>query len=66
MSSLFLLFAVAHKPLQAQATEDCELAVDKVATDEGGYWVTIAGPFIELHTGPAEGYPIYYVVDRGT
>ena len=28
--------------------------------------VTIADPFIELHTGPATGYPIYYVVDRGT
>ena len=37
--------------------------------DEEGevyYKVTIADPFIELHTGPGAGYPIFYVVDRGT
>ena len=66
MSSLFLLFAVAHKPLLAQATEDSELAVEKVKPDEVGYRVTIAEPFIELHTGPAEAYPIFHVLDRGT
>jgi hypothetical protein len=27
--------------------------------------VRIADPFIEIHTGPAQGYPIYYVIDRG-
>ncbi|MGI9308830.1 MAG: SH3 domain-containing protein [Gammaproteobacteria bacterium] len=27
--------------------------------------VTVADPFIELHTGPGPGYPIFYVVDRG-
>jgi hypothetical protein len=38
-------------------------------TDEEGkvyYKVKIADPFIELHTGPGAGYPIFYVVDRGT
>ena len=28
--------------------------------------VRIAEPYIELHTGPGSGYPIFYVVDRGT
>ena len=28
--------------------------------------VKIADPYIEIHTGPNEGYPIYYVIDRGT
>lgn len=27
--------------------------------------VTIADPFIEMHTGPSSGYPIFHVVDRG-
>jgi hypothetical protein len=66
LSSLFLLFAVAHSPLRAGAQEDSELAVERVKKDEVGYRVTIAEPFIEIHTGPAEGYPIFHVIDRGT
>jgi hypothetical protein len=27
--------------------------------------VTIADPFIELHTGPSRGYPVFYVAERG-
>jgi hypothetical protein len=66
LPSLFLLFAVAHKPLLAQAAEESALTVETVKKDEVGYRVTIAEPFIELHTGPAAGYPIYHVIDRGT
>jgi len=36
------------------------------AEDKDYYKVKIADPFIELHTGPGAGYPIFYVVDRGT
>jgi hypothetical protein len=32
---------------------------------EPGQKVTVAEPFIELHTGPGRGYPITYVVERG-
>ncbi len=28
--------------------------------------VTIVDPFIELHTGPGTGYPIFHIVDRGS
>ena len=35
------------------------------AEDKVYYKVKIADPFIELHTGPGSGYPIFYVVDRG-
>ena len=66
LSSLLLLSAVAHDSSQAQVTDDSELAVEKVKTAEVGYRVKIAEPFIELHTGPAAGYPIFYVIDRGT
>ena len=65
LSSLCLLFAVAQIPL-AQAADDKELAVETVKKDEVGYRVKIAEPFIEIHTGPAAGYPIFYVIDRGT
>jgi hypothetical protein len=27
--------------------------------------VVVEDPFIELHTGPAQAYPVFYVVDRG-
>jgi len=27
--------------------------------------VQVADPYIELHTGPGRGYPIFFVVDRG-
>jgi hypothetical protein len=32
---------------------------------EANQKVTVAEPFIELHTGPGRGYPIVYVVERG-
>ena len=65
LSSLFLWFAVAHGP-SVLAADDSELAVETVKKDEVGYRVKIAEPFIEIHTGPAAGYPIFYVIDRGT
>lgn len=27
--------------------------------------LTIADPYIELHSGPGSGYPVFYVIDRG-
>ena len=39
-------------PLSVAQAEDKELKV------------LVADPFIELHTGAGEGYPIYYVVER--
>ena len=38
---------------------------EPVSEGEAEYRVKIADPFIELHTGPGGGYPIYYVIDRG-
>lgn len=31
----------------------------------GHYQVVVADPFLELHTGPGRGYPVFHVVDRG-
>ena len=28
-------------------------------------WVTVAEPFLELHTGPGRGYPVTHVAERG-
>lgn len=33
--------------------------------DEGSQRVKIADAYIDLHTGPGEGYPIFYVIERG-
>jgi hypothetical protein len=36
------------------------------AEDEPVAKVTIADPFVELHTGAGTGYPIFHIVDRGS
>lgn len=33
--------------------------------DEAVQRVKIADPFIDLHTGPGDGYPIFHVIERG-
>jgi uncharacterized protein YgiM (DUF1202 family) len=42
------------------------LCTSFVSADEAYPEVKIADPYIELHTGPGEGYPIFYVVERGS
>ena len=32
---------------------------------EAGRKILIADPFIELHTGPGRGYPVFHVIERG-
>jgi hypothetical protein len=34
------------------------------AADE--YQVVVTDPYLELHTGPGRGYPVFYVIDRGS
>ncbi len=67
LSACVCLLITAQKPVRAE-TEDFEqtreLATAVEQTD--GLRVKIADPFIELHTGPGSGYPIFYVIDRGT
>jgi len=45
--------------LQAFAPGYAEAAAEDLRT------VSVADPFLEMHTGPGRGYPIYHVVDRG-
>ena len=45
--------------LQAFAPGYAEAAAEEFRT------VSVADPFLEMHTGPGRGYPIYHVVDRG-
>jgi len=33
--------------------------------DEAPVEVVVAGPYLEMHTGPGRGYPVFHVVDRG-
>ena len=68
MPSLYLLLAaICGNAAYAQTlTEDPSLAVETVEENSKYYRVTITDPFIELHTGPGAGYPIFYVIDRGT
>lgn len=36
-----------------------------VLAEEQYFTVRVAEPYIELHTGPGRGYPVFHVVDRG-
>jgi len=36
-----------------------------LAADEPLRKVAVADPYLEMHTGPGRGYPIFHVVDRG-
>lgn len=45
--------------LQTFAPGYAEAAAEELRT------VSVADPFLEMHTGPGRGYPIYHVVDRG-
>ena len=36
-----------------------------VSAEENYARVKVDGPYMELHTGPGRGYPVFYVVDRG-
>ncbi len=36
------------------------------ANEQAFAMVTIADPFVEMHTGAGSGYPIFHVVDRGS
>ena len=39
---------------------------DAVAQAAGEYrTVSVADPYLEMHTGPGRGYPVHHVVDRG-
>ena len=67
LPGLLLLLAATCKATYAQTPkEDPSLAVEsQPVTEDPRYRVKIADPFIELHTGPGSGYPIFYVIDRG-
>ena len=52
---LIALLAVLSQALAAPSV----LAAERYRT------VSVADPFLEMHTGPGRGYPKFYVVDRG-
>jgi len=40
------------------------LATSTIAAEQH-YKVTVDEAYLELHTGPGRGYPVFHVVDRG-
>lgn len=41
------------------------LACPLLQADEGALKVIVADPYIDVHTGPGRGYPVFHVVERG-
>jgi hypothetical protein len=61
-----LLLVGASQLAHAQAAkEDESLAVESLDLDKDYFGLTITDPFVDMHTGPHAGYPIFYVVERG-
>lgn len=68
-SSLFLLLFAATRPAGAQSPnprDEVTIVSEEDYPPREVHRVRIADPFIELHTGPGSGYPIFQVIDRGT
>lgn len=57
MKAIFLLLLVTVLLVNPQITQ---------AQSKEQIPLTIADAFIEMHTGPGAGYPIFYVADRGS
>ena len=55
----FRVVAVLLALTLGAATTDIVQAAEKYRT------VSVADPYLEMHTGPGRGYPIFHVVDRG-
>jgi len=53
---LLLFFNSQQSYAEEQVVED---------DDEQLVEVVVAGPYLEMHTGPGRGYPVFHVVDRG-
>jgi len=54
-----LLVAVLAAATLVTAIPDSVQAADKFKT------VSVADPYLEMHTGPGRGYPKFYIVERG-
>ena len=66
LAGLFLLLIGISQVSLAQSADQAEsLAGEPSSFDKSRYRVTIADPFVEVHSGPSAGYPIFHVVDRG-
>lgn len=52
---------VIHKTLIAAL---CLLFSAVLSAADGHFQAQITDPYLELHTGPGRGYPIYYVIER--
>jgi hypothetical protein len=66
ISSLLLLLVGANQQAHAQVAEGDEpLAVEAPDLEDDSYVLKITDPFVEMHTGPHAGYPIFYVAERG-
>ncbi len=51
--------SLAGTPALAQAT------LDEPSAPRLGEQLTVSAPYVELHTGPGRGYPVFFVAERG-
>ncbi len=64
--SLLLLVMMCQVSLAQSIEQDEPFEAEASDLDRSYYRVTVADPFIEMHSGPSAGYPIFHIVERGT
>ena len=64
MAILWLWLASTAAFAQQAGNEDA-FAVETPDLEKDYYGVTIADPFVDMHTGPGAAYPQFYIVERG-
>jgi hypothetical protein len=56
---------LASTPGLAQTAPGEQVAPSAPSAPRQGEQLTVSAPFVELHTGPGRGYPVFFVVERG-
>jgi hypothetical protein len=57
---------LALMPMPSWAAGDAAAPGDGAAREAGRYReLTVEDPYVELHTGPGRGYPVFYIAERG-
>ncbi len=62
---LLVVVSASQAAIAQSANKDEALAVEAPNLANEVFLVTIADPFVEMHTGPSAGYPVFHVVERG-
>lgn len=56
---------ITEEEIDLSRQPELEAAIPRIDTDDEYYSVIVDDTYIELHSGPGRGYPVFHVVERG-